>query len=118
MLIPIWLLAVHFVADFICQTDWMATNKSRDWNALGTHVLVYTAVFMWALIAVGFHWGGGGLGLFLCLTFVTHFFTDAVTSRINSRLWLANQRHWFFVGIGADQLVHAATLAWTWNYIR
>lgn len=117
MTIPLMLLAVHFVADFICQSDWMAKGKSSNWGALSVHVAAYTSVFMLALIGGGRVWGDG-LGLFLALTFATHFATDAVTSRINSRLWKAQQVHWFFVGVGADQLIHAYTLAWTWNLAR
>lgn len=101
------LLGAHFVGDFICQSDWMAQNKSKRWDALALHVLIYSAV----------------LGLFLlwppptdaALLFVgvngaAHFAQDAITSRINSRLWAAKQVHWFFVGIGADQLLHYVTL--------
>jgi hypothetical protein len=51
------------------------------------------------------------------LTFALHFVTDAITSRINSRLWAAKNVHWFFVGIGADQLLHAYALAWTWSFV-
>jgi hypothetical protein len=128
--IPLSLLAVHFVADFVFQSDAMATKKSREWQWLTLHVLVYTATFavwLWTLPAPG--WNGV---LFLAATFGTHFVTDAITSRITSRLWFFRQidtaghsppsfwfevipgrRHWFFVMIGADQLIHATTLAYT-----
>ena len=45
------LLMAHFVGDFICQTDWMALNKSKRWDALALHVGVYSAVlFSFALL--------------------------------------------------------------------
>lgn len=100
------LLSVHFVADFVLQTNWQAQNKSRNWNALTRHVAVYSACFL-------------PFGVrFAIVTFACHFLTDAVTSRINKRLWDAKRVHGFFVGVGADQLVHAWTLAltgwWLW----
>lgn len=103
------LLVAHFVGDFICQTDWMAINKSKSWDALTAHVAVYAAVL---LMAVGF-WtdeASSTFGLWVFVNLAAHFLQDAITSRINSRLWQANQRHWFFVGIGADQLLHYVTL--------
>ncbi len=106
--IPIVLLACHFVADFILQSDWMAQNKSKDWGALALHVVIYSACFLWCPHPA----------VFFAVTFGTHFCTDAITSRINSRLWQAKRVHWFFVGVGGDQLIHAATLALTWSYLR
>ena len=70
---------------------------------------------------------------------VAHFVQDAITSRINARLWFietyprppvdrprfglgtvghyemfahveSSKRHWFFVGVGADQLLHYIAL--------
>lgn len=92
------LLTIHFVADFILQSDWMATNKSKRWDALALHVTIYAACFLW--------FGATFAGV----TWALHFVTDAITSRITSRLWVAQQRHWFFVAIGADQLIHAYCL--------
>ena len=104
--IPLVLLLVHTIADFFLQTDWMAVNKSKNWLALFTHVLVYSLCFsIW------------GLQFFL-ITFATHFVTDAVTSRVTSKLWAANQRHWFFVTIGVDQLCHFTTLTLTYSYLK
>jgi hypothetical protein len=103
------LLVLHFVGDFIAQSDWMAINKSKDWWALTIHVAVYQASFVLPLV-----WflgaDHGGIGIWLLVNSAAHFIQDAITARINSRLWVANQRHWFFVGIGADQLLHYVTL--------
>lgn len=109
MTIPITWLVVHFVADFVLQSDWMAQNKSKRWDALGLHCIVYATC--WAVF--GFFSFRAAGGWFALITYITHFATDAVTSRINSRLWQAKQVHWFFVGIGADQVIHYATLAAT-----
>jgi len=106
------LLTIHFVADFVLQTDWQAKNKSTNWEALLRHVGVYALCFvpfaMW-------HYGvANPKGFaFVFITFALHFATDAVTSRINSKMWAAQRVHAFFVGIGADQLSHAYALAWT-----
>ena len=109
------LLVAHFIGDFVFQTDWMAINKSRRWDALALHIGVYiTAVGL----IVAFSqppspypyvelWQ---FGAWVAVNAAAHFIQDAITSRINSRLWQANQRHWFFVGIGVDQLLHYITL--------
>ncbi len=148
--IPVVLLAAHFVADFVAQSDWIATNKSKMWDALAIHCGIYAAI-----VAVVMNWvffiGEGTLGSttlaqWFILTFVTHFVTDAVTSRITARLWFFKRedgiwtqaeytfpkhgrtlvnpfapiegvRHWFFVMIGFDQLIHAVTLAATFQYL-
>ena len=105
------LLTAHWFADFVCQSDWMALNKSKANWPLFVHVLIYTCVMglavMWLLPP------GMGRVWFFVLTFVSHFATDYMTSRINSRLWAAKQNHWFFVSVGFDQLIHFYTLAWT-----
>lgn len=104
------LVTAHFVGDFICQTDWMALNKSKRWDALFWHVMAYIPSLWIAgffITDVSATWGPT---LFLLVNFAAHFVQDAITSRINARLWQANQRHWFFVGIGADQLLHSVCL--------
>lgn len=83
--VPLWVLALHWVADFVCQTDWMALNKSRRWDALLEHVWVYMAVMLlgvWVVTGRPYEsvWFAG-------VTFVAHFVTDAVTSRIIARLY-------------------------------
>jgi hypothetical protein len=126
--IPLSLLLAHWVGDWLLQTDWQATNKSKSNYALLSHVgTMGVPLFVWAL------WWYGPTELavsFWLLNFVAHFATDWVTSRITSRLWFVRviepyngpgqkfygafdvgNRHWFFVTIGFDQLLHFTAFA-------
>lgn len=96
------ILAMHFVADFILQSDWMAVNKSKNWLALGSHVLIYGAALM---LFTGF----AAIG-WVIVNAILHFATDAITSRINAKLWAEKKVGLFFIGIGADQFLHYACL--------
>ncbi len=114
-MINIWLiltiLFTHWVADFLCQNDWMALNKSKSWKALLTHTCVYTCIWIPFCLVVGdahFSW------IFLATTLVAHTVTDYVTSRINARLWAEKKTHWFFVSIGFDQFLHYVQLFGTY----
>lgn len=102
MLTLLKLLTLHFVADFVFQTDRMALNKSTRWSWLLAHVSAYSAGFLL------YGWR------FAAITFALHFVQDAITSRMTARLWAALEGHWFFVVIGLDQLLHAYALAFTW----
>lgn len=105
MKIFLLLMSIHFLADFVLQSDWMARNKSKANLPLAIHVFIYAFCFMW------FGWQFAGV------TFCCHFAQDWITSRINSRLWAANKVHWFFVGVGADQLLHTYQLAFTYHWL-
>jgi hypothetical protein len=140
--IPLSLIIAHFVGDWLLQSDWMALNKSKSFQALWCHVTVVgLTLFAWSLtqswtlqMAVAFTFMNWGL----------HLVTDAFTSQLTSRLWFIDlkpavfkweemkhyenkwtdfyhvtfkpTRHWFFVTIGFDQVLHyaayAATLSW------
>lgn len=109
------ILFAHFVSDFLFQTDKQAINKSTSNWWLTQHVITYTIglsffmaghlawhhqteIIYWLLINAGLHW-----------------ITDYATSRINSYLWRKEMRHWFFVGIGADQFIHYTCLLLTYD---
>lgn len=104
--ISIALLSLHWLADFVLQSDWMANNKSKDNTALLAHTLLYSLVFL--------PFYGASFAL---ITFVLHTVTDYFTSRVNSRLWKATQVHWFFVSVGLDQLIHFVSLALTYRWL-
>lgn len=94
-------LVLHWIADFICQTDSMAKNKSSSNKALLSHIAVYTLV----MCLVGFK--------FALLNGVIHFAVDYCTSRVTKKLWAKQDVHNFFVVIGLDQLIHTITLITT-----
>jgi hypothetical protein len=99
------LVWTHWFADFILQSDRIAINKSSSNQILLWHVALYGACFLWAGVA------------FALLNAVLHFITDWCTSRITKKLWVAEQRHWFFVVIGLDQAIHMTCLLGTYGKI-
>ena len=110
----VYLLAVHWLADFVFQNDQMAQNKSTSNKWLSIHVGMYTAVALLFSVPV-FALGGralviGVVALWL-LNAPLHWLTDYVTSRWSAKLYKAERRHDFFVVIGLDQLIHHITIA-------
>lgn len=105
------LLMVHWLADFVCQTHWQASNKSKRFDALARHISSYTAV-----LAVCSFWLFGvtyNTFYFAALNGTLHLATDFVTSRWSAHFYAKQDWHNFFVVIGLDQLIHQLTLAVT-----
>lgn len=113
------ILFIHWVADFVCQTDWQAKNKSNNWSALLEHTALYTLI--WFIPIAGyilFNTLNGLLILeFMLITFICHTITDYYTSRVNSQLYRDNKIHQFFVSIGFDQVLHYIQLFLTYYYL-
>lgn len=99
----VWL---HFIADFVFQSDWMAMNKSKRIWPLNIHIFVY----MLCLLGFGFQ--------FALLNGVLHWITDFFSSRVTSLLWAKQKRHWFFVVIGLDQAIHMSCLFCSYIYLK
>lgn len=106
----------HWVGDFVLQSHWMATNKSKNKWALFLHTTVYTMIltifFMLGCAAMGIgldriFYSTIGFGI---ITFITHGITDYFTSRVSSRMWASGKIHSFFVVVGFDQLIHMYTV--------
>lgn len=100
-------LIAHWIGDFILQSDYHATNKSKSNRVLLAHVLtyfipMYCISFLFMEPAIAIIWSFGNAAL--------HFITDYFTSRLTSKLWLKGDRHNFFVTIGADQTIHMICL--------
>ena len=135
MIIYFLILVNHFFADFLFQTDKMATKKSTSNKWLSVHALTYILVMspigmyldyekyghiMWFSWGVGFSWW--------IINLILHWCTDYCTSRLTSYLWVkgindpngswmgGSWRHWFFSVVGADQLTHTACLFFTYQY--
>ena len=110
------LIITHLIADFVLQSNWMATNKSKNWKALLAHTSTYgTVMLVTALVMISqpklliIYWG--------LFNFVAHTATDFVTSKITSKLWAKQDWHNFFVVIGIDQTIHYLTLIISYYYM-
>lgn len=107
------ILICHFVFDFIFQTDAMAKGKSTSNKCLIQHVGVYSLGLCLMALTLNTSLKFWYLVLWVVINTILHFATDYVTSRINSYLWKKQDVHNFFVGVGADQMIHYATLIGT-----
>lgn len=133
LIVAVALILAHFLGDFVFQSNWMASNKSKDNAALMQHVAAYTTALSLTTV-VPFHAIGHPHGVtvadftvFIAVNAALHFITDYITSRITSRLFMAQfdegfsvtvmkpgfNLHNFFVVIGTDQAIHGLTLALT-----
>lgn len=92
------ILFIHFVADFMLQTDKMAKNKSTSNRWLSIHIGVYTLPF--------FIFGP----LYAVVNGLIHWIIDYFSSRASSYFYKKGDTHNFFVVVGFDQFLHTATL--------
>ncbi|MCV0439699.1 MAG: DUF3307 domain-containing protein [Hydrogenophaga sp.] len=103
-LLLLWVLAVHFIADFACQPRYLGINKSSKHWALLAHVAIYGGVLWLGLIPTG-------IGLtFVILNCILHLITDFVSSRLTTRFYKEGRMYAFWNTIAADQFAHIAGL--------
>ena len=110
------LLFTHWVADFIFQTNWEATNKSKNNIALLSHTTKYSIIMLLPVV-FNLTFTLEDIAAFWAITFFCHTITDFFTSRINSKLWAKQDVHNFFVSIGFDQFLHALQLGLTYMFL-
>lgn len=116
------IIVIHWLADFVLQTDSQAKGKSKNWSDLLSHTMNYTTVWGFVgttLIVINlfypfFEYKSWSLTLFVLITFIAHTITDYFTSRLNSKLWTEGKTHLFFVSIGFDQILHYVQLFLTY----
>jgi hypothetical protein len=111
----IFILLIHFLADFGLQTHQQATLKNSDNKYLAYHVGVYSLIWLLALISYGISFKEAAE--FAVFTFIFHFITDFVTSRIGNPFWEKNDYHNGFVVVGFDQVLHYIQLIYCWKLL-
>jgi hypothetical protein len=111
----IFILLIHFLADFALQTDEQAKGKSTSLSWLTKHVGVYSIIW---LMASWFYFDNFLPALyFATITFVAHWCTDFITSRIGKPFWDKGDYHNGFVVVGFDQVLHYIQLYYTFKYL-
>ncbi len=107
------LLFAHWVADFLFQTNAMALNKSISVKWLTLHVLTYMAIML-IFVFLLLPWETALI--FAGVNGVLHWMTDFFTSKLTTAY--KDDRRNFFLIIGLDQFIHAATLILTFDYLQ
>jgi uncharacterized membrane protein YciS (DUF1049 family) len=125
MLISFIIIFIHWIADFVLQTDWQAQNKSKNNFALLSHTSNYSMVWLLPMCLIfgkmkegaTTEWIVWSTLYFSIITLVVHTITDYFTSRLNSKLWSDGKVDYFFVSIGFDQVLHYGQLFLTYHYL-
>lgn len=114
------ILLIHWIADFVLQTDKQAKNKSTNVYELVAHTLTYSLVFFMCGLAYCYFTKTELIYsfYFYIITFVCHTITDYFTSKLNSKLWKQEKTHEFFVSVGFDQVLHYCQLFITYSFLK
>jgi len=110
----IFILLIHFLADFGLQTHEQANNKSSSWKWLLYHTGVYSAV--WFIATLIFLTPFKAFE-FAFITWCTHTIVDYSTSRIGKSFWEKKDLHNGFVVVGFDQMLHYLQLYYTFKLL-
>lgn len=107
----VFILLIHFLADFGLQTHEQATKKSTSTVWLTYHVAVYS--LMWLFASFVYFVDLWTALVFTVVTFIFHWITDFITSRIGKPFWDKGDFHNGFVVVGFDQVLHYIQLVVT-----
>jgi hypothetical protein len=127
----IFVLALHLIADFILQPNWIQTYKSRDNLVLLLHVIIYTYVLSVGALLLA-SWKAALL--FGVVNGILHYVVDFVTSRVithhakklelqkqapNEEKPLFERVNLYSLSalLGIDQLLHQACLVVTISFL-
>jgi hypothetical protein len=114
------IVLIHFLADFALQTHDQAIGKGvgTHWFNIDLlkHVLNYSLVWGVFILAVyNNFWIAIG---FFIITFIAHYITDFITSRLSKPLFESKDFHNGFVVVGADQVAHYVQLYYTFYLLN
>ena len=112
----IFVLVIHWLADFALQTHEQAINKSKSVIPLLQHIGMYSAV--WMLVSTFLFDHPIKVIAFTFLTFACHFMTDYVTSRVGKPFWEKGDTHNGFTVVGFDQILHYIQLFGTYLLLK
>lgn len=123
------LMTIHWLADFVLQSRWMAVNKGSSLKALLLHVTVYTLVLGFGVFLLAFWIIGGATSpgviegsvrfavVYALLNGILHGVVDFITSKMSSALYKSQDYYEFWVVIGFDQLLHTSILVLSYFWL-
>ncbi len=128
MKVFIFIIIMHWIADFIFQAENWALGKSKSLTPLLKHTITYSLLWIIPVYfmtqdvyIVMYNWMS--LFLFVGITFVVHTITDFFTSKIVSKRFADNYygspipNLGAFSIIGFDQVLHYVQLILTWYFV-
>lgn len=120
--IIISVLLIHFVSDFLYQTNNQTLNKGRSIKELLKHTSIYSVLSgcLLQLMLQEDMFGAQELLLpiyFTLITFVTHTVVDFFTSKLTSKLWNDGYKQVNLILFGFDQIIHLIILFTTIYYL-
>jgi hypothetical protein len=110
----LYIFLIHFLADFTLQTSEQAEKKSSNNLLLFYHVSTYAIAWLiaaWIILPFPLAF------IFASITFICHFLTDYVTSRLVKSFFDKKDYHNGFVVVGFDQLLHYVQLWYTFKIL-
>ena len=145
-MIIIYLLFLHFIADFILQSREMGKKKSESFEWLARHLAIQLTVFFFGLgmSTDAFYFAGANAiihgvidwNIWKLYKYSAHYrivkYLKSLTVYGNDpedspaykaaydnwvKKWEYWNDHWFYTTIGFDQLLHASTLVLLWMWL-
>lgn len=110
------ILIIHYLFDFVFQSEWMAKNKSKELNPLMLHICVYSmglVLMMMFNIHLFVNVPIYVLNLWFWTNLTAHFLTDFISSTISAHFFSNNKTRYGFLTVGLDQLIHYLTIFYT-----
>lgn len=117
----IFIVLVHWIADFIFQAEAWSIGKSKSWSPLLKHTVTYATLWFFPVWLMTGMWAE--TLVFVGVTFVFHTATDYFTSRLVSRRFAEGYNgspipnFGAFTIIGFDQVLHYVQLILTWHIL-
>ena len=113
-LIP-WIVIIHYIADFLLQTNWQAQNKSKDIIPLLDHTFFYSITIV--VLSFPYVYEVKSVIYLFVITFLCHTITDYFTSRWSTKYFSKGKTREGFRVVGFDQLLHYLQLFLTFFFI-
>lgn len=105
--IVLYIILIHNIADFWCQTKEQAMNKSHNFTKLLDHTIHYS--YLMLALCIPLFNNVLDLIVFIIVTFILHTVTDYNTSKLSKKYNDSGKYYgvpgfWFIISV--DQILH------------